>query len=137
MDKLKFLFFFGSLFWVCLICTLGSMDSNGYIHSHHTNICKFLEFSRELSETQIHKSTIDVINEKADQNTYAQEYYLFFFYYILSKCINPFKSQKIMYSPFEKWSNIFIYYQKNISPSIGNCTPCQALQIINASIIRS
>lgn len=137
MDKSKFLFFFGSIFFVCLICSLGLRDSNGYIHSRHANVCQFLNFSRELSETQIHKSIIDVINEKADQNTYAQEYFLFFFSYILSKYINPFKSQKIMCSPFEKRSNIFIYHQKNISPSIGNCPPCQALQIINTSIIRS
>ena len=137
MDKSKFLIFFGSIFFVCLICPLGSRDSNGYIHSHHTNVCEFLEISRELTETQKPKSIISVIKEKADQNPYTQEYYLFVFSYILSKYIKPFKNQKVIYSLFEKWSKILIDHQKNISPSIGNYSPCQALQIINTSIIRS
>lgn len=132
MDRSKFLFLFGSLLLVCLICYLSSIDSTGYIPCHRSDVCEFSKHSKELSQTQI-----AVINKRANQLPLARECPLFVSLHIFSKYINPYSHQKTICSPPEKGKNILIYHQENIFPSTGNYLPFQALQILNTSIIRS
>jgi len=132
MDRSKFLFLFGNLLLVCLICYLSSIDSTGYISCHRTDVCEFSKHSKELSQTQI-----AVINKRANQLPLARECPLFVSLHIFSKYINPYNHQKTMCSPSVKHSKILIDHKKNIFPLTGNYLPFQTLQILNTSIIRS
>ena len=132
MDRSKFLFLFGNLLLVYLICPLSSIDSTAYIRCHRIDVCEFLNHSKELSESQIL-----VINKRANQFPLARECPLFVSLHIFNKYIKPYNHQKTICSPPEKGDNILIYHQKNIFPSPGNYHSFQSLQILNTSIIRS
>ena len=132
MDKSKFLFLFGSLLLICLICLLSSIDSTGYIRCHYADAGEFSKYSKNLNQIPI-----AVINKRAKQLPLMRECPLFVSLHIFSKYIKPCKHQKTMCSSPEKKNNILTYRQENIFPTTGNYQPFQTLQILNTSIIRS
>ncbi|MEW5801250.1 MAG: hypothetical protein AB1847_04000 [bacterium] len=152
-EKLKFFpFLFGTvgIALICLICLLSLLDAPEYVHCNHRHVCEFLELSGNLNAFQ----------EAGYSRTVVQKMiicpYLFLWsegilyrvttflnralsvaLFLISRYIGPFRHQRIFLLPHEEGEKISIDQEHVFCPSMRNCLPSQALQIIATTIITS